>query len=152
MVAPNSADWVPLPPGNCAEAERGRCEEWLERLFFASILKPLDGGVDEIHRVFAHCSDYTPERTDYHINSLTLPPSYCATAQTWAVCPYEGMCPAMEKRGKQSPVAFAYARGEKRPMKGVEYRQDKTEEELKDREEAILKEFGIAAGKGDDNV
>ena len=120
----------------------------LERLFLAAVLRGLPGGVEAIHDVLRRCADYSPETTDYHIESLSYGAWRCATAQKDGirVCAFTGQCPELKKRGGKSPVAFAYRARPTKPQRGVEWRpldgNSESTEELEKKVQNILKHTG----------
>jgi len=87
-----------------AEGEDGLTHE--ERLALASVIHDLPKGQEEIHRIIGLCPDYDHEYTQQQIESLQVPPWTCEAFQTHLLC--DGMCERMLKRGKRSPVAFAF--------------------------------------------
>ena len=103
-----------------------------ERLFLASTLRVLPGGVEAIHRLLSRCPDYDAAITDYHIDSLAYGPLRCETAQENGVCRYQEPCSAMGTLGgKVSPVAFAYHRSDRKSHKrGLEELTSKPVDEL----------------------
>jgi hypothetical protein len=48
------------------------------RLFLASQMKPFgERGREKVHEILSKAEDYDPDKTDYHMNSLSHPPERC---------------------------------------------------------------------------
>jgi len=73
------------------------------RLFLASQLKPFgEKGRGKVHEILSKAGDYDPDKTDYHMKSLSFPPQKCEN-----MC--GDKCANICKAGGKSPIKFGYA-------------------------------------------
>ncbi|MBL7046552.1 MAG: hypothetical protein ISR95_02820 [Candidatus Marinimicrobia bacterium] len=72
------------------------------RLFLASQMIPFgEKGREKVHEILSIADDYDPDKTDYHMNSLSYPPERCEK-----MCGQK--CANICKAGGNSPIKFGY--------------------------------------------
>lgn len=77
------------------------------RVYVVQILLRLENGEDEIHNFFKNLSDYSPAKTQYHIDKIkTYLPAVCQSFRKESWC--DGHCAEINRINSKTPLSFAY--------------------------------------------